>query len=135
MAVTGSAFLDFVIGFAVSLIASVMNAAGLNLLKLDHVRNSALPTERQRNECGRPLWHIGLYLYIASQLAGSTIALSKCLYSYVFTFLFVQRICKEKQTCLSTKRFQHSKFGVIPCRGGQRRSDIRPPHYITESHQ
>ncbi|KAG0242859.1 hypothetical protein BGX31_011449 [Mortierella sp. GBA43] len=53
-----------------------MNAAGLNLLKLDHVRNSALPTERQRNECGRPLWHIGLYLYIASQLAGSTIALN-----------------------------------------------------------
>ncbi|KAF9571403.1 hypothetical protein EC968_000618 [Mortierella alpina] len=76
MAVTGSAFLDFVIGFAVSLIASVMNAAGLNLLKLDHVRNSALPNERQRNECGRPMWHVGLYLYIASQLAGSTIALN-----------------------------------------------------------
>ncbi|KAG0368844.1 hypothetical protein BGZ54_001042 [Gamsiella multidivaricata] len=76
MAVTGSAFLDFVIGFAVSLIASIMNAAGLNLLKLDHVRNSSLPMERQRNECGRPMWHIGLYLYIASQLAGSTIALN-----------------------------------------------------------
>ncbi|KAF8934537.1 hypothetical protein BGZ47_010340 [Haplosporangium gracile] len=76
MTVTSSAFLDFVIGFAVSLIASVMNAAGLNLLKLDHVRNSALSTERQRNECGRPMWHIGLYLYIASQLAGSTIALN-----------------------------------------------------------
>ncbi|KAG0204618.1 hypothetical protein BGX33_008379 [Mortierella sp. NVP41] len=76
MTVTSSAFLDFVIGFAVSLIASVMNAAGLNLLKLDHVRNSAQPQERQRNECGRPMWHIGLYLYIASQLAGSTIALN-----------------------------------------------------------
>ncbi|KAF9900048.1 hypothetical protein EC991_007964 [Linnemannia zychae] len=76
MTVTSSAFLDFVIGFAVSLIASVMNAAGLNLLKLDHVRNSALSAERQRNECGRPMWHVGLYLYIASQLAGSTIALN-----------------------------------------------------------
>ncbi|KAF9119152.1 hypothetical protein BGW39_000525 [Mortierella sp. 14UC] len=76
MTVTSSAFLDFVIGFAVSLIASIMNAAGLNLLKLDHVRNSALSTERQRNECGRPMWHVGLYLYIASQLAGSTIALN-----------------------------------------------------------
>lgn len=83
MTVTSSAFLDFVIGFAVSLIASVMNAAGLNLLKLDHVRNSAQPTERQRNECGRPMWHIGLYLYIASQLAGSTIALSKSLFIVV----------------------------------------------------
>lgn len=54
-----------------------MNAAGLNLLKLDHVRNSSLSPERQRNECGRPMWHVGLYLYVASQLAGSTIALSK----------------------------------------------------------
>ncbi|GJJ67823.1 magnesium transporter [Entomortierella parvispora] len=76
MSVTGSAFVDFVIGFAVSLVASVMNAAGLNLLKLDHVRNSALAQDRQRNECGRPMWHIGLYLYVASQLAGSTIALN-----------------------------------------------------------
>ncbi|KAF9430997.1 hypothetical protein BGZ76_000630 [Entomortierella beljakovae] len=76
MPVTGSAFLDFVIGFAVSLLASVMNAAGLNLLKLDHVKNSALPSERQRNECGRPMWHVGLYLYIISQLAGSTVALN-----------------------------------------------------------
>ncbi|KAG0303189.1 hypothetical protein BGZ98_006909 [Dissophora globulifera] len=76
MSVTGSAFVDFVIGFAVSLIASVMNAAGLNLLKLDHVRNSSVPAERQRNECGRPMWHVGLYLYIASQLAGSTVALN-----------------------------------------------------------
>lgn len=77
MAVTGSSWLDFVIGFVVSLLASIMNAAGLNLLKLDHVRNSSLSPERQRNECGRPMWHVGLYLYVASQLAGSTIALSK----------------------------------------------------------
>ncbi|KAF8984746.1 hypothetical protein BGZ46_007117 [Entomortierella lignicola] len=76
MSVTGSPFLDFMIGFAVSLIASVMNAAGLNLLKLDHVKNSSLSPERQRNECGRPMWHVGLYLYIISQLAGSTVALN-----------------------------------------------------------
>ncbi|KAF9127217.1 hypothetical protein BGW39_006032 [Mortierella sp. 14UC] len=75
MTVTGSSWLDFVIGFVVSLIASVMNAAGLNLLKLDHVRNSARTQERQRHECGRPMWHVGLYLYVGSQLAGSTIAL------------------------------------------------------------
>lgn len=76
MAVTGSSWLDFVIGFVVSLLASIMNAAGLNLLKLDHVRNSSLSPEQQRNECGRPMWHVGLYLYVASQLAGSTIALN-----------------------------------------------------------
>ncbi|KAG0027700.1 hypothetical protein BGZ82_008802 [Podila clonocystis] len=76
MAVTNSTWLDFVIGFVVSLIGSVMNAAGVNLLKLDHVRNSSHPLERQRKDCGRPMWHLGLYLYIGSQLAGSTIALN-----------------------------------------------------------
>ncbi|KAG0233584.1 hypothetical protein BGW42_007333 [Actinomortierella wolfii] len=72
----GTSGLDFLIGFMVSLLSSIMNAAGLNLLKLDHVRNSARPIELQRNECARPLWHIGLGLYILSQLAGSTIALN-----------------------------------------------------------
>ena len=75
--------LNFLIGFLVSAGASVMNAAGLNLLKLDHVKNSNQPPSLQRNECGRPLWHIGLYLYIASQMIGSTIALSK-FYNYRF---------------------------------------------------
>ena len=69
--------LNFLIGFLVSVAASIMNAAGLNLLKLDHVKNLHRPSSLQRNECGRPLWHIGLYLYIASQMVGSTIALSK----------------------------------------------------------
>ncbi|KAF9984472.1 hypothetical protein BGZ75_003955 [Mortierella antarctica] len=76
MAVTGNVWLDFVVGFVVSLIGSIMNAAGLNLLKLDHVRNSARIQERQRHECGRPLWHVGLYLYVGSQLLVSTIALN-----------------------------------------------------------
>ncbi|KAG0079561.1 hypothetical protein BGZ92_000989, partial [Podila epicladia] len=76
MTVTNSTWLDFVIGFVVSLIGSVMNAAGVNLLKLDHVRNSSHPLERQRKDCGRPMWHLGLYLYIGSQIAGSTIALN-----------------------------------------------------------
>ncbi|KAG9285774.1 hypothetical protein G9A89_013199 [Geosiphon pyriformis] len=62
-------------GFTISLGASLMNAAGLNLLNLDHIKNASRPEERQRNECGRPLWHLGLYLYIASQSVGSTLAL------------------------------------------------------------
>lgn len=68
--------IDFTIGILVSLGGSIMNALGLNLLKLDHVRNSQLSNRQQRNECSRPMWHLGLYLYIASQLVGSTIALS-----------------------------------------------------------
>ncbi|RIB28305.1 hypothetical protein C2G38_2158312 [Gigaspora rosea] len=71
-----SEILNFLIGFLVSFAASVMNAAGLNLLKLDHVKNLYKPPESQRHECGRPLWHFGLYLYIISQLVGSTIALN-----------------------------------------------------------
>jgi hypothetical protein len=73
----GSTPIDFVIGFLVSLGASTLNALGLNLLKLDHVRNSKKIDIQQRHDCGRPMWHFGLYLYIASQLIGSTIALSK----------------------------------------------------------
>ena len=87
MAVTGNIWLDFVVGFVVSLIGSIMNAAGLNLLKLDHVRNSARSQARQRHECGRPMWHVGLYLYVGSQLLGSTIALSK------LTFTFHTLVC------------------------------------------
>ncbi|KAI8578362.1 hypothetical protein K450DRAFT_247536 [Umbelopsis ramanniana AG] len=73
---TGSTPIDFVIGFLVSLGASTLNALGLNLLKLDHVRNAKKLDTEQRHDCGRPMWHFGLYLYIASQLIGSTIALN-----------------------------------------------------------
>lgn len=51
-----------------------MDALGLNILKLDHVKEAK--KDHQRGDCGRPLWHLGLYTYIASQLIGSTIALS-----------------------------------------------------------
>ncbi|CEG74275.1 hypothetical protein RMATCC62417_09512 [Rhizopus microsporus] len=51
-----------------------MDALGLNILKLDHVKEAS--REKQRGDCSRPLWHIGLYTYIASQLIGSTIALN-----------------------------------------------------------
>lgn len=69
----------FVIGVFVSLGASFMDALGLNILKLDHVKEAKRDKEHQRGDCGRPLWHMGLYTYIASQLIGSTIALSKWL--------------------------------------------------------
>ncbi|PHZ16425.1 uncharacterized protein RHIMIDRAFT_61798 [Rhizopus microsporus ATCC 52813] len=64
----------FAIGVFVSLGASFMDALGLNILKLDHVKEAS--REKQRGDCSRPLWHIGLYTYIASQLIGSTIALN-----------------------------------------------------------
>lgn len=59
--------------------ASFMDALGLNILKLDHVKEAKRDGDQQRGDCGRPLWHLGLYTYIASQLIGSTIALSMLL--------------------------------------------------------
>ncbi|CAG8659491.1 1862_t:CDS:2 [Rhizophagus irregularis] len=68
--------LEFFIGFLVSVFASIMYAAGLNLLKADHVANEKLPKENQRVDCSRPKWHLGLYLYVVSQAVGSTVALN-----------------------------------------------------------
>ncbi|KAG8818790.1 hypothetical protein FRC17_010707 [Serendipita sp. 399] len=68
--------ISFIIGTAIILGASVMNAAGLNFVKLDMVRTMALPKSQRRREFLRPLWLIGMTLYIASQLIGSTLALN-----------------------------------------------------------
>ncbi|RIB08322.1 hypothetical protein C2G38_1983010 [Gigaspora rosea] len=84
-----------------------MDAAGINLLKLDHVTNSEKPIENQRNDCGRPLWHAGLYLYILSQVVGSTIALNFLKpqwvaplgsVSLIFNFVFARILVKTKIT-------------------------------------
>lgn len=56
--------------------ASFLDALGLNLLKLDHVKEAQKPASQRRRDCYRPLWHLGLSTYIASQVIGSTIALS-----------------------------------------------------------
>ncbi|KAF0448600.1 hypothetical protein F8M41_002636 [Gigaspora margarita] len=101
------ATINFAIGVLVSIGASVMDAAGINLLKLDHVTNSEKPIENQRNDCGRPLWHAGLYLYILSQVVGSTIALNFLKpqwvaplgsVSLIFNFVFARILVKTKIT-------------------------------------
>ncbi|KAG1056803.1 hypothetical protein G6F43_001330 [Rhizopus delemar] len=95
----------FVIGVFVSLGASFMDALGLNILKLDHVKESS--RENQRGDCSRPLWHIGLYTYIASQLIGSTIALNYLKTQWVaplgsvaliFNFIFAKILVGTKIT-------------------------------------
>ncbi|CAO3700206.1 unnamed protein product [Rhizopus stolonifer] len=95
----------FAIGLFVSLGASFMDALGLNILKLDHVKESS--REKQRGDCGRPLWHMGLYTYIASQLIGSTIALNYLKTQWVaplgsvaliFNFVFAKMLVGTKIT-------------------------------------
>ncbi|KAH7888575.1 hypothetical protein F5I97DRAFT_1853773 [Phlebopus sp. FC_14] len=89
----------FIIGLSIILLASVLNAAGLNLTKLDHVRTSALPKAARRRDWLRPLWLLGMILYILSQLIGSTLALDYLRAEYVaplgstslvFNFLFAR---------------------------------------------
>ncbi|KAI9283194.1 hypothetical protein BY458DRAFT_427770 [Sporodiniella umbellata] len=95
----------FTIGLFVSLGASFMDALGLNILKLDHVKESG--RESQRGDCARPLWHMGLYTYIISQLIGSTIALNYLKTQWVaplgsvaliFNFIFAKILVGTKIT-------------------------------------
>ncbi|KAJ7783262.1 hypothetical protein B0H16DRAFT_1357895 [Mycena metata] len=89
----------FIIGLAIILLASILNAAGLNLTKLDHVRTSVIPKASRRKDWARPLWLLGMVLYILSQLIGSTLALEYMRAEYVaplgssslvFNFLFAR---------------------------------------------
>ncbi|KAF5321837.1 hypothetical protein D9619_001866 [Psilocybe cf. subviscida] len=91
--------LSFIIGLAIILVASILNAAGLNLTKLDHVRTKSIPKSAQKKDWQRPLWLLGILLYILSQLIGSTLALEYMRAEYVaplgstslvFNFLFAR---------------------------------------------
>lgn len=66
--------LDFFIGLLITLAASLANALGLNLTKLDHIREENKLVKSR--DWTRPLWLLGLGLYILSQVVGSTLALS-----------------------------------------------------------
>ncbi|KAG9014493.1 hypothetical protein FRB93_013618 [Tulasnella sp. JGI-2019a] len=91
----------FIIGLGIILMSSILNAGGLNLTKLDHLRTSALPKAARRHDFLRPLWVLGMVLYIMSQLIGSTLALEYMRAEYVaplgstsliFNFLFASLI-------------------------------------------
>ncbi|ORX91639.1 hypothetical protein K493DRAFT_378351 [Basidiobolus meristosporus CBS 931.73] len=71
-----STALNYIIGFAVSLCASIIDAFGTNLMKRDHSRNAALPPEQRKHEFLRWGWLLGLFCYVGSQVIGSTIALN-----------------------------------------------------------
>ncbi|BGP17792.1 hypothetical protein JCM10213_001706 [Rhodosporidiobolus nylandii] len=88
---------DFIIGLLVTLGASVFNALGLNIQKLDYTRQEAIPLAQRKPDFLRLWWVVGLLLYIASQVLGSTLALAYMPAQYVaplgstslvFNFLF-----------------------------------------------
>jgi len=59
---------DFVIGLFITLGASLFNALGLNITKLDYARSLAVPAAQRRPDYLRPFWLLGNTLYIASQV-------------------------------------------------------------------
>ncbi|KAL8276135.1 hypothetical protein RQP46_011466 [Phenoliferia psychrophenolica] len=94
--------IDFVIGLFITLGASIINAAGLNITKLDFTRQEALPSASRTADWKRGLWWLGLTLYIASQLIGSTLALeylraeyvaplgsTSLIFNFIFAYLLV----------------------------------------------
>ena len=81
----GKPVIAFIIGLSIIILASVLNAAGLNLTKLDHViflrcitsdspanrlltlsqvRTSAVPKSERKRDLLRPLWLLGMLLYM-----------------------------------------------------------------------
>lgn len=65
----------FFIGFFITIASSLLNAFGINLQKLDLNRSQNTPTHQRTRDCLRPVWVLGLALYIISQVLGSTLAL------------------------------------------------------------
>ena len=80
----GKPVIAFIIGLSIITLASVLNAAGLNLTKLDHVcaapyqlrephlriatllqvRTRAIPKSERKKDWLRPLWLLGMLLYM-----------------------------------------------------------------------
>ncbi|WVO22008.1 uncharacterized protein IAS62_003328 [Cryptococcus decagattii] len=71
----GNYVLNTFIGLFIVLASSVFNALGLNMTKLDHVRQQSIPKRQRKKEYMRLLWLSGMGMYIASQVFGSPLAL------------------------------------------------------------
>ncbi|KAM0791685.1 hypothetical protein ACM66B_003959 [Microbotryomycetes sp. NB124-2] len=74
---------SFVIGLFITLGASFANALGLNIQKLHFNRQEALPANQRKSDYLSGYWWLGLILYIASQVVGSTLALEFLRAEYV----------------------------------------------------
>ncbi|CAH7669922.1 expressed protein, partial [Phakopsora pachyrhizi] len=116
---------SFLIGFLITIIASILNAFGINLQKLDLnriIRSSTAASEPRRADCLRPVWFIGLCLYILSQVLGSTLALQYMRSEYVaplgsasliFNFLFARWLLGTRITTLDALGTLVIIIGVI----------------------
>ncbi|ODO11605.1 hypothetical protein I350_00387 [Cryptococcus amylolentus CBS 6273] len=60
----GSYILNTFIGLLIVLVSSVFNALGLNLTKLDHIKQKGIPRRQRKKEYLRVLWLSGMGMYI-----------------------------------------------------------------------
>ncbi|WVR05179.1 hypothetical protein IAU60_002191 [Kwoniella sp. DSM 27419] len=118
----GSYVLNTFIGLIIVLLASLLNALGLNLTKLDHVRQQGIPKSRRRKQYLRVLWLAGMGTYIASQVFGSPLALRYLRpdwvaplgsSSLVFNFLFARWLVGTPVTSTDIQGTIIIIFGVI----------------------
>ncbi|WVF72206.1 hypothetical protein IAT40_007018 [Kwoniella sp. CBS 6097] len=118
----GSYILNTFIGLLIVLLASVLNALGLNLTKLDHVRQQGIPKRQRKKEWMRMLWLSGMGMYIASQVFGSPLALRYLRpdwvaplgsSSLVFNFLFAHWLVGTPVTATDIQGTCIIVFGVI----------------------
>ncbi|KAL1406867.1 hypothetical protein Q8F55_006276 [Vanrija albida] len=93
----GNYVLNTFIGLFIVLGASVLNALGLNLTKLDHLQQQGIPKRQRKKEYLRGLWLAGMGIYI--YVVGSPLALRYLrpdwvaplgASSLVFNFLFAR---------------------------------------------
>ncbi|KNF06893.1 hypothetical protein PSTG_00209 [Puccinia striiformis f. sp. tritici PST-78] len=99
----------FFIGFLITITSSILNAFGINLQKLDLNKQIKSGIQNRKKSCFRPIWLLGLSLYILSQVLGSTLALQYMRSEYVaplgsasliFNFLFARWLLGTKITIL-----------------------------------
>ncbi|GAA5915969.1 hypothetical protein JCM5296_000496 [Sporobolomyces johnsonii] len=104
--------LDFIIGLLITIAASLANALGLNITKLDFTRQEALPPAERRPDYLRPFWLLGIILYIGSQVLGSTLALeflraeyvaplgsTSLIFNFIFAYLLVGTPVTKLDVC------------------------------------
>ena len=60
---------EFLVGFLLAFGGGTLANLGMNIQKLSHKRNDALPAAQRRNYVKRPLWAFGFLLFFAGQLS------------------------------------------------------------------
>lgn len=128
--------LDFVVGLLITVGASLTTALSLNITKLDLSRQEAIPPSQRRPDYLRPFWLVGLVLYIASQVVGSTLALSflpaqyvaplsssSLIFNFVFAYLLVGTPI-AKSDVVGTATIVVSIVGIVVFGNQKRASDF-----------